>query len=204
MVSIHVEADLDFALRRGGGLSDDRPLLSYAEFEKMQALGIRPGKYALVYLAPPEKGGNPMAMPAEKHGKWFGQGYRPVHGPRENGTLDLTPWEYPPPAAPTRWTPSMIENAITNGDPLPESVAPDGYVGAFLEPVTVEGAGVATDEPAPETAPDEQPQPMGDSGGTALLDAAPELFHCEEKGCTRFFDTPQGRTLHRSRDHKAD
>ena len=209
MVNLQVEADLDFDLRRGGGVEDDRPLLSYAEFELMQARGVRPSRYALVYLAPPEKGGLPIAMPAEKHGKWFGQGYRPVVGMRENGTMDLTLWEYPEPPMPVRWTPSMIENAIAHGDPIPEHVAPPGYIGAFTEPVVVEGAGVVPAEATGTTTTIvdlSQPVPSGDSGGTALLDAetpAPELFYCDVGDCTRFFDSPQGRGGHKARDHKA-
>lgn len=133
-------AERDYAIRKGGGMTEDRPLISWAEYLQLRA-GRRDQlrKYAIAYYGPNaktgERGGDrsqPLAMPAEKHAKWWAQGYKPVD------YIDPGP---PPP--PRRWLPSMVEEAIDKGEPIPEEMRPVGYFG----PTFKAGAG-AIGEPA--------------------------------------------------------
>lgn len=124
-----VEAAPDLTIRRGGGVEDTRPLISYTEVKEMQASGqgVRLRQYGVVMRGPGKAGagaGAVIAMPAEKLQKWIGQGYRPTQGVSDH---DL--YEYPAAPPPIRWLPSMIEEAIDAGEKIPEDLAPAGYSG---------------------------------------------------------------------------
>lgn len=168
-------AERDTSLRRGGGMEEERPVLAFADIERVTARSDGAGqirKFAIVMRAPGREGpgtGQVELMPAEKWLKWWGQGYRP------EGWVDPGP---PPP--PSRWLPSMIEDAIAAGLPIPEEMKPVGYygptfkIGAWVDPL-------AGDEPSGRT-------------------PAPTVFYCPSPGCTRFFDSQDGVNAH-SRSH---
>lgn len=129
---VYAEPDAD--MRRGGGMSGERPLISYDEMVAMWQAGRGPQfvKYAIA-MRPPNRAGQPgvgapMQMPAEKFQKWFGQGYRPTKSPTDH---DL--YEFPEPPSPNRWLPSMVDDAISNGQPIPASLAPAGYIGPVFD-----------------------------------------------------------------------
>lgn len=125
-----VQAERDMAIRRGGGMDDTRPLIAYDELRELQesGQGVRLRRYGVVMRAP-DRAGSPgvgavVAMPAEKFQKWIGQGYRPTEGVEDH---DLHPFPEPPP--PRQWLPSMVEDAMALGEPIPEEMAPVGYLG---------------------------------------------------------------------------
>ena len=125
-----VEAERDMAIRRGGGMDDTRPLIAYDELRELQdaGQGVRLRRYGVVMRAPDRAGapgaGAVVAMPAEKFQKWIGQGYRPTQGVENH---ELRPFPEPPP--PRQWLPSMVEDAMALGEPIPEEMAPVGYLG---------------------------------------------------------------------------
>lgn len=166
-------AERDTSMRRGGGMEDDRPRIAYTDIEKVLARADGAGqirKFSVVMHGPvngvPGADPTPIAMPAEKYQKWWGQGYRP------QGYVDLGP---PPP--PTRWLPSMIEGAIDEGKPIPEEMKPLGYygptfkMGVWVDPLT-------GDKPAGSITP------------------APTIYYCPSPDCQRFFDSPDGVNGH--------
>ena len=169
----------DLDVRRGYDASEDRQVISYAQYLSIPrgsdfARQVR--RFAVLMRAPKMDkkgklleagGGEAVAMPAEKFIKWFGQHYRPT---KSLDDLDL--YEYPEPADPTRWLPSMLEDAIAEGRPIPSEMRPLGYVGPTF------------DLNAPKAA------------------NSPVIHSCDVDGCSRFFDSPQGLARHKSNDHK--
>lgn len=150
-----VFAELDFAqrdnLRIGGGVQEERPIINWAQL--VAARARRPSairRYFIVMWGPRGKGDGPYRMPAEKAQKWWGQGYRPVD------------WVYKPPPFPRRWVPSMIEDAIDKGIPIPAEMAPDGYGGPVFRIKRREY------ELSPEEATPERMQRMVDESQRAM------------------------------------
>ncbi len=207
-------AERDMAIRRGGGMTDERPLISYAEMLAARNANQKMTRYAVAYH-PPDKFGRPIlgeavAMPAEKDMKWIGQGYSPVA---------YTFVEPPPPRS---WAPSAVEDAIEKELPVPQGMEPAGYLGdVFVLPaariVDAPPAYVAPEQsetaPPPEfrlqrVTPPGPPaeQPVAPTaleaekvGMTELAPAdTPELFRCESPGCSRFFDSAPARNGHQT------
>lgn len=186
-----ISAAPDFAIRKGGGMTDERPVLSWPEFLELKSgpNRNRVRRYALAYYGPHAKTGErgwdrtPILMPAEKHQKWWGQGYLPI------GYVQL------PERPPRRWLPSMIEDAIDKGLPIPEELRPPGYYGPVIPRTATVAAVAAPELPGPAV--------------EAWRDAAPVMFTCRIEGCVgangrpRFFDTERARLLHEQNAHKA-
>ena len=175
-------AELDMEVRMGGGMTEDRPIISYQNFLQARKDGQSIRKYALVYRSPTPRGGpgsgGKIVMPAEKDHKWYSQGYR------------ADGYEYPAsPPPPQRWLPSMIDDAIAEGTPIPRVMAPPAYTGPVFDTPdnTVEAASAAV-PPVDQTADQTADQP--------------ELFHCSVTGCARFFDSKQGAAMHERNGHK--
>ena len=128
-----VQAERDIAIRRSGGLEETRALLSYEEVSEMQASGqgSQLRRFGIVMRGPDRKGepgaGAVVALPAEKFQKWFGQGYRPTKSIADHELI-----EYPEPPEPQMWLPSMVEDAIARGEPIPEELAPVGFMGEMF------------------------------------------------------------------------
>jgi hypothetical protein len=181
-----VVAQPDLNIRKGIGFGEDggRTIVSYAQYEAAMKTPNGPAqvrKWAIVMRGPAidkagrmvqPGGGEAVAMPAEKYIKWFGQGYRPT-----NGVEDHSLYVFPAPPTPISWLPSMVEEAIANGEAIPAELAPAGYSGPVFETrrMVVEGPGAAA--------------------------AAPDIFRCDADGCPRFFDSPQGLGRHKQ-EHK--
>ena len=168
----------DLDIRRGYDASEDRQVISYAQYLTIpsgpdRARNMR--RYAVLMRTPKidkkgklleAGGGEVVAMPAEKFLKWYGQHYRPTQSVNDHAL-----YEFPTPPEPTRWLPSMIEDAIAEGRAIPNEMRPLGYVGPTF---------------------DLQPTKV----------AAPTIYSCDEGTCGRFYDTPQGLALHKSKEHK--
>lgn len=180
-----VVAGPDLNIRKGVGYGEDRTMVSYAQYLTLMETPegrARVRKLAIVMRAPlvdkngriqQPGGGEVVAMPAEKFQKWFGQSYRPTVSTEDYGL-----YEFPAPPPPNRWLPSMVEEAITQGLPIPRELKPPGYAGPvfdFPANTTTEAASAVT----------------------------PELFRCDVAGCTRFFDSAQGLGRHKT-EHKSE
>lgn len=130
-----VLAEPDLDIRKGTEMDDERPLISTAEVIATQKAGNGQSlaRYAVVMRAPDDRGnpgaGNVVKMPADLFQKWYGQGYRGT-----NGVTDHTLFVYPKHQPVTRWLPSMIEEAITRGEAIPEDMCPPGYYGPTFVP----------------------------------------------------------------------
>jgi hypothetical protein len=169
--------------RKGGGVNDDRIIEEdYTALDGYRARGMI--MRVAVPMHPPNNKGvvdmttEPMLMPADKYQKWFGRGFRPVN------------YVEPVPAPPTRWLPSMVEEAIAEGKPIPEELRPQGYIG----PTFV----IKRDIQELEANPLEQTDalPIG------KVDVGPEVFYCSDNDCARFFDSAQGKTQHERTAHR--
>lgn len=93
---------------------------------RQRVAGIRA---RLAEMRAPDRAGTPgvgavVAMPAEKLQKWIGQGYRPTQGVEDHEVHEFP--ERPPPR---QCLPSMVEDAMALGEPIPEEMAPVGYLG---------------------------------------------------------------------------
>lgn len=174
-----VQGSPDLNIRKGVGYGEDRTHISYPQYEALMQTPegrARVRKLAVIMRAPlvgkngaiTPGAGEPVAMPAEKFQKWYGQGYRPT-----NGVDDHSLYEFPTPQPPNRWYPSMVEEAIARGEPIPRDLKPAGYSGPVFD----------LDAPA---------------GGTDGL----TVYRCEVDGCQRFFDSPQGLARHTTTEHK--
>jgi hypothetical protein len=125
-----VQAERDMAIRRSGGLEETRSLLTYAEVRELQerGQGSQLRRYGIVMRGPDRVGepgaGAVVALPAEKLHKWFGQGYRPTRSLEDHELV-----AFPEPPEPAMWLPSMVEDAIARGEPIPEELSPAGYMG---------------------------------------------------------------------------
>lgn len=171
----------DLNIRRGVGFGDDRTLISYEQYRAIMQQPDGPSRIrrmAVVMRAPlvnkrgqieQAGGGEVVAMPAEKFQKWYGQHYRPTVSVEDH---DL--YEFPEPAPPTRWLPSMIEEAIAQGLPIPRELKPAGYAGPVFD----------LDAP------------------TVPQNADLAIHRCDEPQCARFFDSAQGLALHKGKEHK--
>ncbi len=175
-----VRADfaLDLEMQRGGGMNSSRPVISYNDLQEYR-LAQRVTQVAVAMHPPTQQGhvnmDSPLvALPAEKYHKWFGKNWRP------DGYVTPTP---PPP---TRWLQSMIEEAMNKGEPIPEEMRPPGYMGPTFQ-IQRE---VQQLEQDPLLAP----------ALNATADG-PDLFHCSDDDCKRFFDSATGRDAH-ARSHK--
>ena len=171
-------AERDFDLRRGGGMEEDRPMILYTDIEKVLARPDGAGqirKFAVAMHGPTKAGVGTdpiaIAMPAEKFQKWWGQGYRP--------SGYVAP---PAPPPPTRWLPSMVDDAIAGGLPIPEEMRPPGYYGPTFKAGAVVADVLVGDEP---------------DGGPA-----PTIYRCPAPGCARFFDSQDGVNGH-ARSHQS-
>lgn len=163
----------------GPGVTEDRIIVPWAEYLELKRADANLVRYAVAYLTPGAKGpgtGPQKAMACEKHLKWWGQGYRPV------GYVQLQA------VPPKQWLPSMIEDAIALGQPIPEEMRPPGYSGLTFPLVR---ANRARDLPEPLVA---EPQNGGEPEVT--------VYYCEAAGCTRFFDLPRALAMHREKGHK--
>lgn len=126
-------AERDDTMLRGGGMDSDRPYVTWGQFLALQnaGRGAELRKYALIMRMPTAKGapgaGPPVAMPAEKQQKWYGQGFRPCVS-----VDDLSLAYFPPPPEPRVWLPSMVEESIARGEVIPEEMAPAGYIGPTM------------------------------------------------------------------------
>jgi hypothetical protein len=129
-----VQAERDMAIRRGGGMDDTRPLIAYDELRALQEAGrgVKLRQYGVVMRAPDRDGtpgaGAVLALPAEKFQKWIGQGYRPTQSVEDHAVR-----EFPAPPPPLQWLPSMVEDAMALGEPVPEEMAPTGYMGVTFK-----------------------------------------------------------------------
>ena len=172
----------DLDIRRGYDASEERQVISYDQYQAIPAGPDRPRavrRYAVLMRAPKMDkkgrlleagGGEAVAMPAEKFQKWFGQHYRPT-----KSLDDLSLYEFPEPPAPTRWLPSMIDDAIAEGKPIPREMRPAGYMGPVFD----------LDAPPTVAAP-----------------VADDIHRCTADDCKRFFDSAQGLAVHVRNEHK--
>lgn len=126
-------AERDDTMLRGGGMESDRPYVTWGQLQALQKAGrgadLR--KYALIMRMPSAKGvpgaGVPVAMPAEKQQKWYGQGFRPCVSVDDTSLV-----VFPTPPEPRVWLPSMVEESISRGEVIPEEMAPAGYIGPTM------------------------------------------------------------------------
>ena len=132
LVALGGGSEPDMEIRRGNGVDDERAVLTWAEYQERRGSGLNMARYALPMRERGRDGqpgtGSPVLMPAEKYLKWYSQGYRPVAS-----TEDFTVVEFPPAPRPTRWFPSMVEEAIQNGEPIPSELRPPGYFGPTFD-----------------------------------------------------------------------
>lgn len=185
------------AIIRGAGVGDDREIVSYTQLDAMVRAGRNIRKLAVAYH-PPDARGRPgahpsiVALPAEKDVKWFGRGYRPVG------------WEAPVVPEPRLLLPSMVEELIEKGEPVPEEMAPPGYLGptyslkerrAALNQQRAATDDVPPDFPAADLA--EERAALEELRGDieARVATLPVLHYCS-KECGRFFDSPEAQRGH--------
>lgn len=171
----------DLDIRRGYDASEERQVISFDQYQSIPAGPDRPRtvrRYAVLMRAPKMDkkgrlleagGGEAVAMPAEKFQKWFGQHYRPT-----KSLDDLSLYEYPEPPAPTRWLPSMIDDAIAEGKPIPSEMRPAGYMGPTFDLAAQTASAVSDD-----------------------------IYRCTAEACKRFFDSAQGLAVH-AREHNKE
>lgn len=182
-------AERDLSMLKGGGMESDRPYITWGQLIALRKAGrgqeLR--KYALIMRMPGGAknsvpgAGNPVAMPAEKERKWFGQGFRACVSVDDTSLV-----VFPPPPEPRIWLPSMVEEAMGRGEVIPDEMAPQGYIGP-----TLSIKAMRAEINAGESAPMSMAQP-----------GQPEIFHCTAENCARFFDSEQGRGLHERTQHK--